>query len=78
MYSIIAYAITATAITTNMVVMINYSLLLHCRQPLDYLWLPHFAVDDCDLFRAAVGHTLTDSIPLLSNSIELQDFLIGP
>jgi hypothetical protein len=25
-----------------------------------------------------VGHTLTDSIPLLSNSIELQDFLIGP
>ena len=76
--SIMAYSNKATAIITNMVIMISYILLLPCRQLLDCREPLRFAVDDCDLALAATAHSLILPIHLPSNSTVLQVFYSVP
>ena len=66
-----AYNNRATVIIENMINMINYTLLLPCRQSWDYLLRGHLAID-YDLALGATGHIPTLSTHLRSNSTVLQ------
>ena len=74
-----AYNNRATVIIENMIVMINYTLLLPCRQPQDCLWRELLDVFDYDLVLAAVGHSLILPTRLrISSSFPLASFFVVP